>query len=71
MDLVGVANGVAAIESRMSHLESELGSQRSILTMSATESLKQELTRFEDDVSKAPVLTIQISLIKVSCPETR
>ncbi|KAJ6532390.1 hypothetical protein B0H19DRAFT_449065 [Mycena capillaripes] len=49
MDLVGVANGVAAVESRILNLERELVFQRPLLTMSATESLKQELTRFEDD----------------------
>ncbi|KAJ7123318.1 hypothetical protein C8R43DRAFT_959122 [Mycena crocata] len=48
LDLIGVGNGVAAVESKISDLQRELACERS----NTTTSLKQELTRFEEDVSR-------------------
>jgi hypothetical protein len=72
MNLVSVANGVAAVESRISDLQRELVEQRSSLPIAATESLKQELTRFEEDVSPALsfFFPLQGSLRKVPCLKT-
>ncbi|KAJ7881762.1 hypothetical protein B0H14DRAFT_1498862 [Mycena olivaceomarginata] len=49
MDLAPVVTGVAAVESKIDGLHRQLVEQRSSLVTSAAESLKQELTRFEED----------------------
>lgn len=51
MDLAGVTNRVAAVESGMSDLHRELVDQRSAVVPTRTDYLKQEFARFEEDVS--------------------
>jgi hypothetical protein len=52
MDLAGVASGIAAVEDRISDLRRELVEGRSSSTTTPADGLKQELARFEEDVSQ-------------------
>jgi hypothetical protein len=61
MDLAPVVTGVAAVESKIDDLHRQLVEQRSSLVTSAAESLKQELTRFEEDVRGCPLLISRVS----------
>jgi hypothetical protein len=56
MDLAPVVTGVAAVESKIDDLHRQLVEQRPSLVTSAAESLKQELTRLEEDVRGCPLL---------------
>jgi hypothetical protein len=51
MDLAGVANGVAAVETKISQLQ-KLIDQRSPHSITTTQTPQNELVRFEEDVSQ-------------------
>jgi hypothetical protein len=52
MDLAGVANGVAAVEAKISQLREKLVDQRPPLSITTTQTPQNELVRFEEDVSQ-------------------
>ncbi|KAJ7921794.1 hypothetical protein B0H13DRAFT_2414157 [Mycena leptocephala] len=49
MDLAGVANGVAAVEAKISQLREKLVDQRPPLSITTTQTPQNELVRFEED----------------------